>query len=128
MAALAHGGSGGQGQGRLLLVGGLVDGAQVADVVGLLLAGVAAGKENGSKQRNFTRHPHPSSLEPTKREALAKTGHYRTLTYETFLLPLLSEWAGLAQPEKVKHFLLDFLYQVERQLNFPSTAPTATMY
>ena len=67
-------------------------------------------------------------MEPTKREALAKTGHYRNLTYETFLLPLLSERAGLAQPEKVKHFLLDFLYQVERQLNFPSTAPTAPMY
>ena len=74
------------------------------------------------------RHPHPSSLEPTKREALAKTGHYRNLTYETFLLPLLSEWAELARPAKVKYFLLDFRYQVERQLNFPSTAPTATMY
>lgn len=74
------------------------------------------------------RHPHPSSLEPTKREALKESGHYLNLTYETFLLPLLSEWVGLAQPEKVKHFLLDFRYQVERQLNFPSTAPTPTMY
>ena len=74
------------------------------------------------------RNPHESSLEPTKREDLKESGHYLNLTYETFLLPLLSEWAGLAQPEKVKHFLLDFRHQVERQLNFPSTAPTPAMY
>jgi len=73
------------------------------------------------------RFPAPSSLDPTQRETLTATGHYLNLTYETFLLPLLSEWAALAKPEKVRHFLLDFRYQIERQLHFPSTAPTATM-
>ncbi|MDJ0368073.1 PD-(D/E)XK nuclease family protein [Hymenobacter sp. H14-R3] len=75
-----------------------------------------------------TRAPHASSLDPVKRMALQQTGHYLNLTYETFLLPLLSEWAEVAKPEKVRLFLLDFRYQVERQLNFPSTSPTATMY
>ena len=74
------------------------------------------------------RFPRETSLVATKRDALTASGHYLNLTYETFLLPLLSEWTEMAKPEKVRQFLQDFRHQVERQLHFPSTAPTATMY
>ncbi|RAK70560.1 PD-(D/E)XK nuclease family protein [Hymenobacter edaphi] len=74
-----------------------------------------------------TRHPAPTSLSTDQREQLTASGHYRNITYQEFLLPLLSSWSGRAHAPKVKEFLLDFRFQIETQLHFPTTSPMPTV-
>jgi hypothetical protein len=74
-----------------------------------------------------TRPPSEDSLPTELRNKLEASGQYANITYQHFLLPLLSNWQRAAKPKHLRRFLRQFRYHLEQYLNLPSTKPASLM-